>query len=66
MTTIVVTDTDRQMARDAMVEGWNECKQVNYFGLNARQKCDCDLGAIDGCKARVEAVAKAIATARKL
>lgn len=58
------TDQDREIAKDAMVAGWNECKQTNYFGMGARQKCDCDLGAIDGCKARVEAIARAIAAAR--
>lgn len=58
------TEADRQLARDAMVAGWNACKQTNYFGMNARQKCDCDLGTIDGCRAKVEAVARAIAAAR--
>lgn len=63
---IVVTDNDRQLAKDAMVEGFRECQQTNYFGMNARQKCDCDIGAIDGCKARIEAIAKSIAGVRKL
>lgn len=58
-------ERDLQDARDAMVAGWNACKQTNYFGMNARQKCDCDPGAIDGCKARVEVIAKVIAAARK-
>lgn len=59
-----VTERDRQNARDAMVAGWNACKQTNYFGMNARQKCDCDQGAIDGCRARVEELAKVIAANR--
>jgi hypothetical protein len=59
------TEADRQVAKDAMVAGWNACQQTNYFGRNARQKCDCDLGAIDGCKARVEAIANALAAIRE-
>ena len=54
---MTISMDDIQIAKDAMVEGWNGC--TNYFG-----KCDCDLGAIDGCKARVEAIAAAIAKAR--
>jgi hypothetical protein len=61
---VTVTEKDRDVARDAMVSGFNDCQQTNYFGRNARAKCDCDLGAIDGCKARVEAIAKALADAR--
>lgn len=60
---LIPNEKERQAARDAMVAGFNACKQTNHFGLNARQKCDCDLGAIDGCKARVEAIALAIAAA---
>lgn len=62
---LVVTDTDRELAREAMVEGWNNCKQTNNFQRGA-PPCDCSLGAIDGCKARVEAVARVIAAARRM
>ena len=61
---MTISMDDIQIAKDAMVEGWNGCKQTNYFGINARARCDCDLGTIDGCKARVEAIAAAIAKAR--
>lgn len=64
-TELIITETDRQMARDAMCEGWNNCKITNYIGQIGKP-CDCDPGAIDGCKARREAIAKAIATARKI
>ena len=62
---VVVTDDDREWARDVMVTAWNNCKLTGTIGQVGR-KCDCDLGAIDGCKARVEEIAKAIATARRL
>lgn len=61
---VVITDTDRKMARDAMVEGWHACKVTNYFGCD--RPCDCDLGMIGGCKSKVESVALAIALARKM
>lgn len=61
---MIVTEQDRDAARDAMVAGFNDCQQTNYFGRNARAKCDCDFGAIDGCKARVEAIANILADAR--
>lgn len=57
---VVVTDQDRKLARDAMVEGSQHCKQINVIG----SLCDCNLGVIDGCKARVEVIALAIALAR--
>lgn len=59
----IVTDTDREMARAALVEGWNNCKATNNFGP---VNCDCDHGKIDGCKARIEVLAKWIAAARKM
>jgi hypothetical protein len=55
--------SDEQAARDAMVAGWNACKYTNSIGKLGKL-CDCDLGAVDGCKARVEAIAAAIAKAR--
>lgn len=62
---MAATEQDREKARDAIAAGFRECKQTNYFGHNARQRCDCDLGAVDGCKARIEAIAQAIAAARR-
>lgn len=66
MAEFIVTDTDRQMAQDAMVAGYEAC-QLNPHGFGYKEKrCACDLGSIVGCRARVEAIAAAIATARKL
>lgn len=60
---LVVTDTDRDMARDAIAEGYGGCKYASPFFID---RCSCDGSVIDGCKSRVEAIAKAIATARKI
>jgi hypothetical protein len=63
---LVVTEDDRIAAREAIIEAWNNCKQTNSIGnRQPRSLCDCDLGAIDGCKAKIESVARAIAFARK-
>ncbi len=61
---LVVRDDDRELAREAIVKGWNSCKLTNNFNIGPQ--CDCDCGAIDGCKAKVEAIAQAIAFARRL
>lgn len=67
ITAMLVTESDREMAREALFEGYQKCgaNVANCMELTVRQ-CDCDLGAIAGCKARVEALATAIATARKI
>jgi hypothetical protein len=52
------------MARDALVEAWDNCKARPE--RDEKIGCDCELGTIDGCKAKVEAVARAIALARKM
>lgn len=62
---LVITDDDRAAARAALVDGWHNCKYTNYIGQHGKP-CDCDHGAIDGCKAKLEGVAKAIAFARRL
>lgn len=61
---LVVTDDDRTAARRAIVEGWDNCKARPDINFGHRV-CDCDLGAVDGCKIKVESVARAIAFARK-
>lgn len=60
---LIVTDFEREMARDALVKGYHDCGSRWNRGPRA---CDCDDSRIDGCKARVEAIAKAIAAARKM
>ncbi len=55
-----ITDADRLAAADAIVSGWNKCKG-RELGPGT---CKCDLGRIDGCVTRVEAIAQAIALAR--
>lgn len=60
---ITVTDDDREMARDALVLGWNACPRSS--GNWREPNCTCDLGAISGCKERVEKIAYAIAFARQ-
>lgn len=58
---IVVTDTDREIARQAVEDGWNNC---GYNQKNTPPGCDCKAG--ECCKARIASVARAIAAARKL
>jgi len=57
----MITEKHRELAREAMNKGFNDCKLTYYFGGTAREQCDCDHGATDGCKARVEAIAVALA-----
>lgn len=68
----VITDADRAEARAAMIIGRRGCRAL-YPSLcsdgasrpvGPSQICKCDLGAVDGCVARVEAIAAAIARAR--
>lgn len=59
-----VMDVDRQAERNAIVAGFNGCRRMQHVRTGAGEDCDCDCGAIDGCKARVEAIAWAIAAAR--
>lgn len=61
---VVVTETDREMAREALAIGWDNCKSCPE--RDDKIACDCDLGAVDGCVAKVEAIAEAIARARKI
>jgi len=61
---IVVTQTDIELAREAMVRGFESCGA--RFDIDQKKTCDCDLGRIDGCKERVKRIALAIATARKM
>ncbi len=63
---IVVTETDVEMARDAMVAGWNNCARVRRLMDGKTPDCDCRQERIDGCKARVEKIAYAIAFARRV
>ena len=60
---LVVTESDRECAREAIIEGWHHCKTTNMINHTGKP-CDCDYSAIDGCKERVESVARAIAFAR--
>lgn len=45
-----------------MLAGHCACKITQFFALgnNINDRCDCDLGAIDGCKARREAIVTAL------
>lgn len=58
----VVTNDDRELASLAMVKGYHDCALKWQSGPGAT--CDCDGYRIDGCKARVEAIAEAISKAR--
>ena len=57
---IEVTDADRDYARLALDNGYNDCKRSTRD-----ERCDCDLSITNGCKARVEAVARIIAKFRE-
>ncbi len=59
---VEITDFDRDMAREAITDGWSMCGAIH----SSDKKCDCDLSIVCGCKAKLEAVAKAIAAARKM
>jgi hypothetical protein len=63
---VPVSDTDREMARDAMVKGWNSCPRKQLFETGKGHDCDCDGGSIVDCKERVEKIAYAIAFARRM
>jgi hypothetical protein len=66
---IIVTDTDRQMANDALVAGARSCPRVGsilHGRSNPEPPCDCGEGILGACKSVNEAVAHAIATARKI
>lgn len=63
--TITISDEDRKAASDAMVAGWNACPRNPYRGPLVGPMCLCELNTIDGCQARVEAIATAIAQARQ-
>lgn len=65
MSDIVVTQSDMDMALDAIVKGWETCKNHPEHGP-APRTCNCDLGKIGGCQSLVARVALAIATARKI
>lgn len=62
--TLVVTEMDRALASEAMIDGHCNCQMTKFRMDPLVEKCDCDFGAIDGCKARLEAIAKVIAGAR--
>ena len=61
---LVPTEQDYERARQAIHEAWDNCKMVNYMRVG--HPCGCDQGLVAGCKAKVEAIAKAIAEARKI
>lgn len=54
------TEADREAARAAMVRGYHDCGG----GWQKVRSCDCDDRRIDGCKARVEAIAVVLAASR--
>lgn len=57
-----VTDCHRIAAKIAIAKGFYDCKRTNC-PVQDKSPCDCDAGAIDGCKAEIEAIAEAIAQA---
>lgn len=66
MTDLIVTDSDRQEASAAIIDGWSKCKR--HPGIHSPgddKPCDCDAGAIDGCAAMRDSIARSIASARK-
>ena len=60
---LLVTEADRNMARDAIVTGYDHCKGRRERLVCTR--CDCRSEQIDGCKALIEAVAATISAARR-
>lgn len=59
-----VEDRHREAASAAIVEAWGACTRKQYMATGVLlPNCDCDSGQMDGCKALVAAVAKAIAAA---
>jgi hypothetical protein len=57
-----MNEVDRDLARKAMVRGYHDC--AHRWGASPVLYCDCDMSRIDGCKVRVEAIARAISDAR--
>lgn len=53
-----VTESDRELARRAMIKGYHDCGARWQAGPG--RSCDCDDSRIDGCKARVDAIAASI------
>lgn len=66
MSVVVVTETDRAMATEAMIDGHEKCPRSAHDLAGPFEDCGCHLGRIDGCKTRREAIAQAIAKARKM
>lgn len=62
----VPTERDYEQAREALHEAWNNCKMVNSITSRVGHPCDCDHSLVAGCKAKVEAIARAIAAARRM
>jgi hypothetical protein len=62
---ILVMDSDVRLARTALVDGFNACPRASH-NFADMSNCDCDPGRIDGCSAKVEAIAKVIAAARRM
>ena len=60
---IIVSDQDRSLARVALIQGHDNCplSDSDFVQTGRGHECGCDLNAIDGCKARVEAIAFMIA-----
>lgn len=63
---VPVSNTDREMARDAMIKGWNSCPRKQLFESGEGKDCECAEGGITSCKERVESIAYAIAFARRM
>lgn len=60
---IAITEEDRKLARIAMLQGHDTCPFTQYLKTGKRAECDCP-NVVDGCKARIEAIAGMIARAR--
>lgn len=56
-----ITQSHREAAAKAMVRGYHDCEARWQRGPG--RTCDCDDSRIDGCKARIEAIANEIASA---
>lgn len=61
----IPVDSDFKEASDAMLAGQSKCHLTRAFSHREEVSCSCDYGAIDGCKARLTAIAEAIAAARQ-
>lgn len=60
----IVTDDDRAEARAAIENSYPKCGR--RMGPSTDEDCDCDPSKVAGCKALIEGVAEAIATARRM